>query len=158
MRFYNPTHDEIIVAYNFFAKQILAYFDGPPDYIIGLQRGGLIPATHLSHMLHTPLRIADYSHPNSVGDNKDTHNLIIPTFDEHVKKLVISEDIIDTGYVLHGFMDTLQVPDDCKVLIVTLFNKQGNIFEKADRYDTITWRVIPQDAPFVNFPWEKSYE
>ena len=157
MTYYNPTEEEVGSAYKYFAKSILEHFNGKPDLIIGLKRGGLIPAVYLSHLLKVPLKVADYSHHQSVGDDKDSHEFIIPEISNNIKKIVVVDDIIDTGYVICGFLRSLQIHNDCEIIVVTLYHKHGSVFNH-NKYKLYSWRNIPSNSPFVNFPWEGEYK
>ena len=159
--YYNPSINELELAYSYLAKRTLDYFNislpnSKPECIIGLQRGGLITAVNLSHLLNVPMLVADYSHPDSVGDNKESHNQLIPTIPSHIKRIILVEDIVDTGNSANGLLSTIVLPKNCEVLIVTLFLKQGVKIINNTR--VAPWRIIPIDAPFVNFPWEKKLQ
>jgi hypoxanthine phosphoribosyltransferase len=56
-----------------------------PKYIIGLQRGGLIPAVLLSHKLNIPL-----------GNIKENHY-------QNSKTILVVDDIADTGETLKNY-------------------------------------------------------
>ena len=155
--FYNPKYEELSDAFRDIAENVLKHFGGKPDYIIGLQRGGLIPAVHISHLLNTPLKVADYSHTDSVGDNKHSHIDYIPELPYTVRKVLLVDDILDTGSAVNGFLNALQLHDDCEVVIATLYNKRGNIVDNC-KYTIFAWRTIQPGDPFVNFPWEGEYE
>lgn len=70
------------------------------DFIIGIPRGGLIPATYISHQLEIPL-IVD-----------DIYTLITPI------KLLVIDDISDTGHTLERYKKN-------NVTIATLHIKTG---------------------------------
>jgi hypoxanthine phosphoribosyltransferase len=157
MKYYNPTFDEIVTACDTLATQILQHYNNTkPDYLIGLQRGGLIPAVKLSHLLNVPLKVADYSHPNSAGDNKHTHNLVIPEFPPHTKRIVLVDDIIDTANSVNGFLNHLQLPNNCEIILVALYYKDSAILSQP--IASYIWRWLQKDAPFVNFPWENDFK
>ena len=75
-----------------------------PDYVLGIARGGLIPATLLSHYFDAPLLTAKVS----LRDHKETMPL------DHVAKVLnegkivlMVDDICDSGDTLKYIWDTL---------------------------------------------------
>jgi hypoxanthine phosphoribosyltransferase len=59
-----------------------------PTVVVGVQRGGLVPATYLSHKLGVPLQVLDLE----VGF-KEKHNL-------DYSAILLVDDICDTGQTL----------------------------------------------------------
>ena len=92
------------------------------DAIIGLSRGGLVPAVELSHHLGIPMYIADISHPDSNGDNTDQHCDIIPAIKE--TNLLIVDDILDSGWTIKSLIERMNIHHKYTFHIVSLFAKQ----------------------------------
>ena len=69
-----------------------------PDVIVTFPRGGLIPATYLSHALDIPIEIVY----NSKYDYK--REIVIPESLKQHKKILIVDDIIDTGDTIRDFI------------------------------------------------------
>lgn len=67
----------------------------PYDGIVGLSRGGLIPAIILSHKLGLPVKPLTYSSKQGQGDKH--HDNIIPEWFSEGRWLVV-DDIVDSGY------------------------------------------------------------
>jgi hypoxanthine phosphoribosyltransferase len=70
-----PSYDEIHTACLGFAK----FFEQKNwkfDLVVGIARGGLIPAVILSHLLDLPLLPIDYSSRKGRGDDRDHTNLL----------------------------------------------------------------------------------
>lgn len=115
-----------------------------PDYIIGLTRGGLIPATMLSHLLDVPMIAIQYSSVDGAGDNKN-HDNELP--DIKGKSLLIVDDIADSGKTLEEVC-THFAPFNVLQSAV-LYHKESSVFTPS-----FCALLIPEDAPFVYFPWE----
>ena len=86
--------DEMAI-YNCMNKLIreINLYGSKPDMVIGIQRGGLIPAVHLSHYYDVPLQTMTVSfrdQSNVVGFD------VIAKVDPNIKTLII-DDINDSG-------------------------------------------------------------
>jgi hypoxanthine phosphoribosyltransferase len=126
------------------------------DCIIGLKRGGLIPAVYLSHHLCVPMYVADVSHELSKGDNLDWHDTILPEI-KPGSKILIVDDILDSGYTLLTCAKHYQ--KDCTVDIAVLVAKYSSTKLCQQIVPNIIFTTeIPDNAPFVYFPWERKPE
>lgn len=67
----------------------------PFDGIVGLTRGGLIPAVILSHNLGLPVKTLEFSSKAGAGDKHHTNQ--IPDWFKTGRWLVV-DDIVDSGY------------------------------------------------------------
>jgi len=135
-----------------------------PDYIIGLTRGGLVPAVILSQTLDIPMISVSYSAYGGNGDNKN-HANILPTIYTlgdiqsgtgklpPVPKLLIVDDICDSGKTLQE--------------VTEHYKRQGHPVKTASLYykdrgskQVITpnyyWQMIEEGSPWIKFPWELS--
>ena len=73
------------------------------DYILGIARGGLVPATRLSYMLDIPLITIQWSVRDHKLRNVGQFELDILT----TKKVLIVEDIVDSGETFTQLFDFL---------------------------------------------------
>ena len=71
-------------------------FTVAPDYVVGLSRGGLVPAVCLSHKFGVPLIPLKWSTRDFVEKDEDTLQKLIDLADSK-KRLLIVDDIFDTG-------------------------------------------------------------
>jgi len=117
------------------------------DLVVGVARGGLVPAVAISHFLDVPLGVVFYS---AREDNKSQKSLVIHgtlgKLTKHTNILVV-DDIADTG-------KTLEDIRDC-------WGKYLNL-----RFATLHWKLsskikpdfygaeIANDAPWITYPWE----
>ncbi len=146
-----------------------------PDYIVGLTRGGLVPATIMSnttgitcHTLDVRFRDTDdnYVGPESncwmatdaYGMNKDGL-----TGDHYKKNILIIDDINDSGNTLNWIKDDWKAGcmPDCptweniwgtNVRVATLIDNDPSSFEMVD-YTAMEINKN-EDPVWIVFPWE----
>lgn len=106
-----------------------------PSVIVGIARGGLVPAVQLSHLLGKPLLSVHYQ----TRDGGKKERIKIPEY------ALIVDDINDTGKTLTGV--TEKVEHD-RFATLTLFNKDTSIF-KVDYF-----AADAKDDEWIVFPWE----
>jgi hypoxanthine phosphoribosyltransferase len=116
-----------------------------PTLIVGVTRGGLIPAVRLSHKLSVPMVTVSYSSKEGKGDDKNHDNVI---GDIKGEKLLIVDDISDSGNTLAELTQLLSSGNE-EVKTVALYNKESSVHQP-----TYFACGIPDDAPFITFPWE----
>lgn len=150
-----------------------------PDYIVGLTRGGLIPAVYLSHYLDVPM----YTLSVSLRDNNENgpeSNLWMaedaygyggqfedtPVFDEYKqKKILIVDDINDSGATLNWIVDDWQsscLPNCTRwesiwnnnVRFATLVDNTASKFKYSIDYAGKEINKVENDV-WIVFPWER---
>ncbi len=113
--------------------------------IVGVTRGGLVPAIILSHELGLPMCCVDYSS----RDKKRTTSCGEWPYLPYGAPLLIIDDISDTGNTLNELW--------CE------YTERGHVVHTAALYyknvegdfkPTFFAKEIPSDAPWVVFPWE----
>ena len=140
-----------------------------PDYIVGVTRGGLTPATMLSHYLEVPLCSLDVSfRDNGLGPESNLW-MAEDAFgrDAEKKNILIVDDINDTGRTLQWIKDDWTsscLPDDPRwqeiwngsVRFAVMVNNMSSRFADVDYWGT---HVDKQENPcWVVFPWENWWE
>ena len=120
-----------------------------PDFIMGVSRGGWIPARVMSDLLENPslaniktefyLRVAEKK-PKPVI----TQPVSVPV---DGKKVLIVDDIADTGESLQLVRDHLKELGAAEVRIATIYYKPWSVL-KPDWYEK-------QTRSWVVFPWER---
>lgn len=113
----------------------------PVDGIVGLTRGGLIPAVILSHKLGLPMRSLDYSSKQGEGDKH--HSNIIPDWFKNGRWIVI-DDIVDSGYTFEELNRS-----NLNSVFCALYLRHVSRF-KPKYYSTL---LITDE--WLGFPWEK---
>lgn len=142
----HPSYDNIEFALKHIIEQ-LDKINYQPDVVIGLARGGLIPAVIVSHALNIKMEAVHYSSKTGKGDNKNHHNKL-PKLTEY-KRILCIDDIVDSGHTVKEVVDHYSKTHQIKT--ATLYYKEGSVI-KPDLY----WWTIPQDSPFITFPWERN--
>lgn len=140
-----------------------------PDYIVGISRGGLVPAVMLSQYLNIPLRTLEVSLRDNGNCTSDLgmaedafgHNLEIS------KKILIVDDINDTGATLNWIKEDW--PSGCfpndnhwnfvwnqNVRFAVMIHNDVSKFKNVD-YIGKTINKHEKDEWCV-FPWESWWE
>jgi hypoxanthine phosphoribosyltransferase len=117
-----------------------------PQFIVGIKRGGLVPAVALSHKMHLPLIVISCQ----LRDGKEEFNpLEIVDLPKNAKLLVV-DDICDSGKTLEKVFYSLK-KDFSDIKSCSLFH---NIRQKF--YSDYKARKIDRDYErgWIIFPWE----
>lgn len=123
------------------------------DYIIGLTRGGLLPAVLMSNLLKLPMIGVEYSSKDGNGEARN-HSNDITYISKHIypekliRKVLVVDDIADTGLTLFELIQELQELN-FEVTTCSIFYKETSIV-KPDYYNSF----LKHDAGWVIFPWE----
>lgn len=118
-----------------------------PDFVVGVKRGGLVPATLISHYMNIPLLVSSCQ----IRDGKNVVELIEVDDSLKDKRLLIVDDICDEGLTLTKVCQALKDHNinnfkTCSVF----FNIRQNFLVdyKARKIDR------DRDKYWVVFPWE----
>ncbi len=118
-----------------FRQMYLDHFK--PDLVIGLVRGGAVPATMLSHLLDVPCYLV----------NKDEQTHILPGF----TNAIVIDDINDTGKAMTDIYNYLSHDYDGNIKYAALISNSTSSFE----LDYFGVDINKLDDPcWVIFPWE----
>jgi hypoxanthine phosphoribosyltransferase len=116
-----------------------------PEHIVGVKRGGLIPAVSLSHLFKIPLSIISYQSRD--GEDRDLGGLLSLSKDS---KILLIDDICDTGDTFEAIKKEIK-QNYLNIKFCSMFyNIRQNITvdyfaRKIDR---------EKDASWIVFPWE----
>jgi hypoxanthine phosphoribosyltransferase len=97
---YTDMHDMLNVMY-----RQMALDEYKPDIVVGLVRGGMIPAVHVSHYYDVPMVAFKYSlrdHPGA-----DPIEKLVEVIRSN-KRVLIVDDICDEGHTLHEIHQQLE--------------------------------------------------
>ena len=112
-----------------------------PDLIVGVTRGGLLPAVHLSHALSVPMVTLQWS----TRDDPTTElNTDIEKAINEGKTVVFVDDINDTGRTFKEIKEQYKGGK-----YVALAERHGTVFKT----DARSLRI--DDQRWIVFPWEK---
>ncbi|MFQ6129233.1 MAG: phosphoribosyltransferase [Candidatus Hadarchaeaceae archaeon] len=139
--------EEVEEAVTTLADAIKREFD--PDVIVGIARGGLIPAVRLSHLLGNKLlRVIHVRYYKNVG-----LRLKKPELYADIKrisgKVLVVDDVTDTGTSLEFVLKHLRRKGAKEIRVATIAYKPKSRF-KPDYYtlETDKWVVFPwEEAP-----------
>ena len=131
----------------------MAKDDWKPDYVVGLTRGGLYPAILISEYLEIPMHTLKVSFRE--GSEDCDHNDWMPSDVKKGKRVLIVDDINDTGRTINWIANDWNVPEhwnnDLR-LAVLVDNSASDAIIKVD----YTAEVIDKDTEpeWLVFPWE----
>jgi len=117
------------------------------DIVVGVVRGGLVPAVHISHMLESTFVGLNWS--SNVSRIRDKNNQVILDGLERNKKILVVDDICDSGVSLDDITKAYKGVDTA-VLI------QNEINERSFNPTYHGWKINRNKMPqWVDFWWEK---
>ena len=121
-----------------------------PDYIVGVKRGGLVPAIKLSHLLNKPLIMMSCQ----LRDSKDNEVRLYEVEEiSRNKNILIVDDICDSGITLSEIISKFRCNNFNENNIKTcslIFNTTQNFL--VNHYGRTINRMI--DDSWIIFPWE----
>lgn len=146
MEFIRPSWDNIEEMCNKLVDRCISY---KPDWIIGISRGGLVPARLLSDILDISqvsiIRIEFYKTiAETSGFPKITQPLQV---DVKGKKVLLVDDVADTGRSLAVAKDHVKRAGAAEVKIASLHYKPKSLI-KPDFY-------VEETEKWIIYPWEK---
>lgn len=120
------------------------------DFVLGIARGGLIPAVELSHFLKKPLLVLNWQTRD--GNPPTT----IPT-DIYLavkgSKILIVDDICDSGETLHQIFQAGIGQHLCGVDIAVIHYNEAETLFVPDFYSVKINKV--ENPVWIVYPWEK---
>lgn len=130
------------------------------DVIVGLSRGGLLPAVILSHLLNKSMVPISYSSTFGQGDNRN-HDNVLPMISS--KKFVsgsgeaprpptilLVDDICDSGNTLKEVSNFYEGMGHVVDTAVLYFKE----ITHPPHHPKYAWQKIPKDSPWIVFPFE----
>lgn len=124
--------------------------DYDPDAIVGIARGGLIPAVRLSHLFNDLLmRIIHVKYYENVDETREEPEIFWSDVEKMRGKILVVDDVADTGNTLEVVMNHLQDRTEGEIRICTIAYKPTSKIEPDYYvYETEKWIVFPwEEAP-----------
>lgn len=123
-----------------------------PDYIVGLTRGGLIPAVQMSHKIDVPMKALKVSLRDHVDDND--HNWSIAEDAQAGAKILVFDDINDTGATLNWIVNDWKLSKiQHNVKFAVLFDNLSSGFGQEVDYCATEINKAEKNE-WIVFPWE----
>jgi hypothetical protein len=143
--------------------------DWRPDYIVGITRGGLIPATILSHLMDTRMYTLDVRLREGDGGCESNLWMSEDAFgynEEETKKILIVDDINDTGATFAWIKKDWRsscLPNDSKWDNVWHNNvKFAAVINNLASKECVDWAAMDinkeENPSWIVFPWESREE
>ena len=90
------SHNDFLEGIDSISRQV-ERSDFEPDLIVGIVRGGSVPAVYLSHRLNIPVQMVHWNTRDSVKWGKESNCWIPDEIMENGLKVLIVDDIVDGG-------------------------------------------------------------
>jgi len=147
----HPIAHDTFVAYLQAVAQAVREDAWLPDYVVGIGRGGLVPAVYLSHALDVPMLSIDHS-SQVPGFADDLLGKVAAKTVEGTHVLFV-DDINDSGGTIAAIDGRLAAAGCArdKVRFAVLLNNSRSTMRVAYRAETID---RAQDKRWFVFPWE----
>lgn len=132
-----------------------------PDYVVGLTRGGLVPANLISQYLDIPMKTLTVK----LRDHADTESNSVMAEDAYMlKKILIVDDINDSGATLNWIKQDWASGTrtsehrwstiwNKSVKIATLFDNESSGSKLSVDYSAVDLNKSQEDV-WIDFPWE----
>ena len=137
-----------------------------PDYVVGLTRGGLVPATLISQYLECPMECLKVSLRDDNSQPESNLWMSEDAFEQ--KRILIVDDINDSGATLNWIREDWQssnLPDNPKwqeiwgntVRVATLVDNESSASELTVSYSAVGLNKAEEDS-WIVFPWEEFWK
>lgn len=131
-----------------------------PDYIVGIVRGGAIPAVLLSHRLGIPVVMVHWNTRDKGIDRRESNAWLSEDINFNNKKVLVVDDIVDTGKTIEELFEDWSIRkevgseptlalDNIRVCAI-IYNEVQHMY--VDYYAQSINRN--EDDRWVQFPWE----
>ena len=120
-----------------------------PDLIIGILRGGAIPAIMLSHRFDVPVKLVEWSCRDSeIHDTISWDRVCATAFS---KNILVVDDILDSGLTISQLKERAF---DCPNMKYCSIFRNAESETKVDFWCETLFRS--EDSRWVRFPWESN--
>ena len=137
-----------------------------PDYVVGITRGGLVPANLISQYLEVPMECLKVSLRDDNSQPESNLWMSEDAFEQ--KRILIVDDINDSGATLNWIQEDWQssnLPDNPKwqeiwgdtVRVATLVDNESSASELTVSYSAVGLNKAEEDF-WIVFPWEEFWK
>ena len=137
-----------------------------PDYVVGITRGGLVPANLISQYLEVPMECLKVSLRDDNSQPESNLWMSEDAFEQ--KRILIVDDINDSGATLNWIQEDWQssnLPDNPKwqeiwgdtVRVATLVDNESSASELTVSYSAVGLNKAEEDV-WICFPWEEFWK
>jgi xanthine phosphoribosyltransferase len=132
-----------------------------PDYIVGIVRGGAIPAVLLSHRLNVPVVMVHWTTRDKGIDHRESNAWLSEDINFNNKKVLVVDDIVDTGKTIEELFEDWSVRKEVGAEPTLALD---NIRVCAIIYNEVQLMPVDyfgrainrnEDTRWCEFPWEK---
>jgi hypoxanthine phosphoribosyltransferase len=137
------------------------------DLIVGVARGGCLPAVCLSHTLKIPATMVDWSTRDGANVRAESINDYFERISGEYDNILIVDDLIDSGRSMSELIRTAK--KFCNVSVATLLHNtdvhlgvdhyRGTEYNRTDepRYFDFWWEMYGTSEPkYIDF-WKEKY-
>lgn len=122
-----------------------------PDFIVGISRGGLVPAVMLSHIFKVPMLPVVWATRDFIDCDHERVDQVRKLVMDEEKDVLIVDDICDTGTTFQSFAESL-MPEGSSVAFGAEF--ASLYLRYTSEFDPTFWAVEIPDESWVVFPFE----
>lgn len=120
------------------------------DLIIGINRGGCLPAVCLSHALKTPATMVDWSTRDGANISPKSIKQYFQEISSQYKTVLIVDDLIDSGRAMKELLAA--ATPHCMVTVATLLHNTDVDLGVVHYFGTAYSRKI--ETRYYDFWWE----
>lgn len=132
-----------------------------PDIIVGITRGGVIPAVLLSHYLGVKMVALDVSLRDTFDFEMGPEtNAWLPDDASNGKNILIVDDINDTGATINWIMKDWVGAENCwgnNIRVAVLFDNESSEAKHTPEYAATTINKAVKDH-WIVFPYEEFWK
>lgn len=117
------------------------------DYVVGINRGGLVPGVMISQLLEAPhIPITISLRDQNCIEFSESYERLHP----HEKNVLVVDDINDSGATFSEYLDSIPLTSQINVFTTAIIEKHAST-HTCD----FAWATVENDDTWYVFPWEK---
>lgn len=159
MYFYRITFDQIWQATRSLVDQYLDQneikFSSKPTIIIGIHRGGAVPAGMASYLMGNAGGVSGISYSSKTGKGDDKNHDMRPNVEHFAnQQILLIDDVCDSGYTLAELTEMLK-EQNCTVYTAVVHYKRNVARHNSGFEPDFWWETVENDEEcWIVYPWE----